>query len=294
MKAMYEKVLPTPNSSWRFHLYRLDEIPFNWHYHSEYEICLTLNSRGQRFIGDDISNYDNFDLVFLGPNLPHTWHSKELLHELGEQHFTFVAQLPMQWLENFAGSMPELDSLGDLLQRSARGVEFSRATAVKCANLFYKMVDADPMSRFVMLFQILELLISDKNASTIASVGQDLRTGYDSSSSKAERIINYIFEHYTENLKAAQLAEFAHMSTNHFHRFIKQRTEKTFTELVTQLRIGKACSLLVNSSLPIANISERCGFNNISNFNRRFYQEKSLTPSAFRKKYLSKGGVTLL
>ena len=55
---MYEKVLPTENSSWRYWLYELDEIPFNWHYHPEYEICLTLNSRGQRYIGDNIHSYD--------------------------------------------------------------------------------------------------------------------------------------------------------------------------------------------------------------------------------------------
>ncbi len=289
MKAMYEKVLPTPNSSWRFHLYQLNQIPFNWHYHSEYEICLTLNSRGQRFIGDDISSYDNYDLVFLGPNLPHTWHSKELIAEAGDEHLAFVAQLPMDWLEGIAGRLPELSALGELLDRSRRGVAFSKSTAIQCTDIFYSMVDADPLSRFLGLFQILKLMNDDQSARFISSVGQDLKQGHDNASNKAERIISYIFDHYTENLKAAQLAELAHMSTNHFHRFIKQRTEKTFTELVTQLRIGKACSLLVNSGLPIANISEQCGFNNISNFNRRFSQEKSLTPSAYRKQYLLRG-----
>jgi len=80
-----------------------------------------------------------------------------------------------------------------------------------------------------------------------------------------------------------------HMSTNHFHRFIKQRTEQTFTGLVNQLRISKACSLLINTTMPITTISDTCGFNNTSNFNRRFLQLKDMPPSQFRKRYLSKG-----
>lgn len=55
---MFEKVLPTENASWRFWLYEIDELPFNFHYHPEYEIALTLNSYGQRYIGDNIENYD--------------------------------------------------------------------------------------------------------------------------------------------------------------------------------------------------------------------------------------------
>ena len=94
----------------------------------------------------------------------------------------------------------------------------------------------------------------------------------DSATEKIDKVIAYIHEHYTQNLRAEQLAELVHMSTNHFHRFFKQRTEQTFTEFVNQLRVGKACSLLLTTDFPVSAISYRCGFNNISNFNRRFIQ----------------------
>jgi AraC-like DNA-binding protein len=58
---------------------------------------------------------------------------------------------------------------------------------------------------------------------------------------------------------------------------------------VNQLRISKACSLLINTGIPIMTISDQCGFNNVSNFNRRFLQYKKMTPSLFRKNYLNRG-----
>ncbi len=79
------------------------------------------------------------------------------------------------------------------------------------------------------------------------------------------------------------LAALAHISTNHFKRFFKQRTEQSLNEFINQLRIGKACKLLINTNTLISIISEQCGFNNISNFNRRFRLVKGSTPKEFRK-----------
>ena len=75
---MFEKVTVPEGASWAMLNRRLDDgIPFQWHYHPEFELTLTLNSRGQRYIGDSIATYDDGDLVLLGPNLPHTWCSTE-------------------------------------------------------------------------------------------------------------------------------------------------------------------------------------------------------------------------
>lgn len=284
MKAMFEKVLPTPHSSWRYWLYELEEIPFNWHYHPEYEVCLTLNSRGQRYVGDHIDNYSDFDLVLMGPKLPHTWCSSEII-DPAIAHQTYVAQVPANWIESIARTMPEMEQLGGLLERSQRGVAFSPAVAAYCAEIFISMAESGPMSRFIGLFQIFKAMIDDSAAETLSSSNYSATIQQDSASEKIDRVIQYIHQHYTEPLRADQLAKLAHMSTNHFHRFLKQRTEQTFTELVNQLRIGKACALLINSDQPISSISDVCGFNNISNFNRRFLQIKKSTPSAFRRAY---------
>jgi AraC-like DNA-binding protein len=132
-------------------------------------------------------------------------------------------------------------------------------------------------------------MVDDQEAHVLSSTGYNVGITSDPSTDKLDKIISYLHQHYTENLKAEDLANLVHMSTNHFHRFIKQRTEQTFTELVNQLRISKACSLLINSQMPVTTVSDICGFNNISNFNRRFLQFKEMTPSKFRKFYVNQG-----
>lgn len=282
MKLMFEKVLPTENASWRYWLYELDNIDFNWHYHPEYEICLTLHSAGQRYVGDSIENYCDFDLTLLGPHLPHTWCSSP--RQDGKQQQVYVAQIPVVWLEQLT-TMPDLVALKPLLESSRQGLKFSQSVAKKVTNIFIAMAKAQPSQRLIGLLEVLQLMLDDKTAQTLSSSGYNISITSDPSTDKLDKIIRHLHQHYTDNIKAEDLAKLVHMSTNHFHRFFKQRTEQTFTELVNQLRISKACSLLINSTMPVTTISDICGFNNISNFNRRFLQFKEVTPSQFRKLY---------
>ena len=67
MKPFLEHIKTSQDSSWTLFDRRLPAIPFEWHYNSEYELTLTLNSRGQRFVGDNIAPYEDGDLILIGP-----------------------------------------------------------------------------------------------------------------------------------------------------------------------------------------------------------------------------------
>jgi AraC-like DNA-binding protein len=68
-----------------------------------------------------------------------------------------------------------------------------------------------------------------------------------------------------------------------FSRFIKKCTWNTFIDSLNEIRLGHACRMLVNTSHAVSEISYKCGFNNISNFNRIFKKKKGCTPKSFRE-----------
>lgn len=80
MKAYFEKIDPELGSSFslkRFEQEQEGAAPF-WHFHPEYEIVYISHGRGKRHIANHISYYEDGDLVFLGPNLPHLSFTEEL------------------------------------------------------------------------------------------------------------------------------------------------------------------------------------------------------------------------
>lgn len=275
-KPQYKQVLPDPHCAWRYSEQRQHGLPFQLHYHTAYELAL-VQGDGHRFVGDSVEPFADGDLVLIGPELPHCWSAPAQQQAQTVQ----VLQIPAGWLDELVAGLPAMQSTRPMLQLARRGLRFSADTSVCIAALFAELRAAEPFDQFVTVIQILRCLKADEQARPLASA--PLAIGADVSAGRIEKVIDYIRQHYTDDLRAEQLAKLAHMSTNHFHRFIKQRTDKTFNELVTELRIGKACGLLLNSSMQIASICSQCGFNDLSNFNRRFQQLKHCTPSEYRR-----------
>jgi AraC-like DNA-binding protein len=281
MKAMRSKMLPSEGCSWWFERFEFTHIEFNWHYHPEYEICLTLNSEGSKNIGDHVDYYNCADFVLLGPNLPHSWQAQAQNKDL--PLVVYVAQIPAQWLDELVANNPELLVLADMLKLSMRGIEYSHETIKSALPVFKAMNNADPIERYILLMQLLNVMVKDENYRILSSSFFTFGDKTDISVDKLDKVISHIYEHYTDPLSAGELASLAHMSTNHFHRFFKKRTEQTLNQFINQLRIGKACKLLIHTNALISVISDQCGFNNISNFNRRFRMVKGNTPKEFRK-----------
>lgn len=104
-------------------------------------------------------------------------------------------------------------------------------------------------------------------------------------SRRIQKVQQYINQHYQEEIRLTQLAELIHMSTSSFSRFFKLRTGKTLSEYLTDIRIGYAARMLVDTQQSIAEICYGCGFNNLSNFNRLFKKKKHCTPKEFKETY---------
>ena len=61
----------------------------------------------------------------------------------------------------------------------------------------------------------------------------------------------------------------------------------SFTEFVNEVRVGEACKLLSHNDFNISQICNEVGFNNISNFNRKFKEITNLTPKVYRQTFQS-------
>ena len=87
---------------------------------------------------------------------------------------------------------------------------------------------------------------------------------------------------YQEDFSLQKLADTYCVSAPVMSRFIKASLGITFTDYVTQKRIRMAEKLLSNTEMPITQIIEQIGYNNINNFYRRFKLLNGITPSAYR------------
>jgi LacI family transcriptional regulator len=100
--------------------------------------------------------------------------------------------------------------------------------------------------------------------------------------SKALSLIRERAAHATRIDEIARLAGVSRRSLE--NRFQKQLGRSPHQELV-RIRLEKAKSLLVSTSLPLGQISERCGFGDPYNFSRAFRRETGMSPRQHRQQH---------
>lgn len=101
---------------------------------------------------------------------------------------------------------------------------------------------------------------------------------------KFNSLMEYIDDHYMEELNLEEIAEATGFSKYHFSRLFKQYTGFTFCDYLCHRRIKVAEELLARPDLSITEVALQAGFPSISTFNRLFKQYKNCTPSEYRSK----------
>lgn len=283
MRPLLEKVVPLPGESWAMLNRRLEDgIPFQWHHHPEFELTLTLNSRGERFIGDHIGSYDDGDLVLIGPNLPHTWSSRDKL-DSSLPHVALVMWFHPDWAAPLGGVFSELQPVAQLLVRAKAGLKFSAGIAAGARPLIEALFRRPPAERLISLIAVLSYLTRDGAAEPLSSTLAIAPVAGDRS--RLDRVLDHIHTHYDESLSVSGLADIAALSPSGLQRLIRRHTGTTISLYVMRLRIGQACALLSGTERPIAHIAADVGYESLANFNRQFKALKAMTPRDYRGRF---------
>ena len=100
--------------------------------------------------------------------------------------------------------------------------------------------------------------------------------------SKFSSLLEYIDNHYTEDLTLEDMADVIGFSKYHFSRLFKQYTNFTFCDYLKHRRIQAAEMLLEQPEYSITEVALQAGFPSISTFNRIFKEYKNCTPTEYR------------
>jgi AraC-like DNA-binding protein len=285
MRPNFEKVIVPAGASWTLFHRRLPCFPFEWHYHPEYELTFTLNSLGQRYIGDHIAPYGDGDLALVGPNLPHTWQSARSI-DPGAPHVAIVMWFTQGWIEQVLRPLPEFRASCRMLDGATRGLGFSPAIAAEARIRILALLEGDQTAQVIGLIDLLALLTRDGGGTPLSSPALAAAVATGGDEARIAPVLGYLHERYNDPaLSVATLARRVHMSLSTLHRLFHRHTHMSVTDYVTQLRIGRASALLIGGNRPVAHIAEDAGYRNLANFHRQFKATKGVTPRAFRRAY---------
>lgn len=279
-KALLEKIAPVFGSSFNIRKFTNPETckTPHWHFHPEYEIVYISNGQGKRHIGNHISHYDNGDLIFLGPNLPHFGFCDQFM----EEHTEIVIQMKEDFLGKDFFQSPEMAIIKQLFERSKQGLIFDQSVKAAVSKYLVAMLEMDSFDRLLTLLKVLKILGQTADYTVLNASGLSIEV-QSQDHYRINTIYQYVESRFKEEISLEEMAKQVNMTVPAFCRYFKKLTGKTFTHFVNEFRIAHACNLLAQGTLPISEVCYESGFNNFSHFNKQFKFITGNSPSKYRK-----------
>jgi AraC-like DNA-binding protein len=286
MKYHYETVIPANGNSFETEEVVGPVVDCIFHVHPELELTYVESSFGVRFIGDNIGDFQENDLVLIGSMLPHHYFNAPQ----DSRGDTWSRLKVIKLREDFAGrqlfELSEFSEVRHMLSEAASGLVFKSETALEVRPLLNRIFAADGALRVVLLLELLARLARSEYTQLSSNLVKPCMSTPDERMARVLAFIHGCMDR-KRKLSLAGAAEVACLTPQAFSHYFHKNTRKKFIDYVTELKIGRACGLIASSDQTIAQISQAAGFRNLSNFNRHFARLKNMPPREYRKRIRS-------
>ena len=291
MRAQFQKIIVNEGLSFVARRLELPRFDSDFHFHSEYELKYVVQSKGKRFVGDCVENFNEGDLVLLGPNIPHYWKNDPEYFERDDlKASAYLVMFPENFLGELFFSLPEMSIIKELLNKANGGISFQNADKELLLLKIKHLISSEGPTRIISMLDILLELAKGEMRPLLTNtfVAEMPLINYsDHSIGRLKKVHEYVIVNFQHKIQIQDVAGIANMTSHAFCKYFMKSTKKTFMTFLNELRVCHAKKLLIEKEEQA--ISEICfasGFDNLSNFNRKFKSITNMTPKEFRGQYL--------
>ena len=263
------------------------EFSYPVHNHDVFELNFVENAAGvKRIVGDSNEVIGDYDLVLItNPTLEHAWEQHECRsNDIREITIQFNFGTGITEADYFFGKTP-FESIRHMMKEAQKGMAFPMSSIMKVYERLSGLSQiTDRFTALMEFLNILHTLSLCTGARTLATTSY-AKVNIEDDSRRILRVKKYISDNYMYELRLKSLADLANMSESAFCRFFKLHTGRRLSDYIIDIRLGYATRLLIDTTETIAEISFKCGYNNMSNFNRIFKRKKGCSPTEFRNSH---------
>jgi AraC-like DNA-binding protein len=98
-----------------------------------------------------------------------------------------------------------------------------------------------------------------------------------------EQALEYMYKNYAFNIKIEEVAKYVSINRRYLSRIFMKHLNKAPHEMLTQIRIRKACELMLNPNLSIGDISRSVGYEDSLQFSKVFKKVHGTSPLKYRR-----------
>jgi len=254
------------------------------HFHNYLEIGYCLFGDGTMQFADEVKEYHEGNFTVIPKNFPHTTNSTPG----SKSHWEYLFIDVDSFLKKVMSDKP--NDVDKMIHDINHGVFYFTkdeypslaANILEIMDIFrqqkeFHMDEAEGILKAVLIKIAREN--TTKNKSSYLHIPRQLDN---KSSNIMFKVLDYVNEHYREDIKIADIASTCFISETHLRRIFNSHMNMGLLEYINLIRVHKACELLSTSNDSVSLIASSCGFSSLATFNRNFAKYTNMTPLNWR------------
>lgn len=234
------------------------------HWHNYYELEIITSGKIKHTLDKETSCIGRGDIYFLTPINSHSIIS---LEETGLINISFSDDMISPKLRHYLNSPIQRSFSLDSKSFAYLESRAKRLTKHTVPNIFNKEIAA------AIITEILYIILQ----------GLDLSNISESSPSIMQSAFNIIYNGYLDGITLSAVAKELNVTPQYLGRLFKSQTNTSFKDYITNLKLKRACHLLIHSGITIKEVAFESGFKSVEYFLCVFKKNINTTPSEYRR-----------
>lgn len=256
--------------------------------HAELELIYFKQGAGTQYIGDNVSTFQDGDVVLVGSNLPHYWRFANSFFEDGASPVDVrVVHFSQHFLGNHFLDLPENSEIKEVIERSKRGLQIKGNARGRIGTILEQLSDAEGSQRILLMLKALTTISSEQHCDELSSVAIRPAPCSTDENERLQAVLDYSTKYFKRKITLEEIADIANISPSSFCRYFKSRTRKTYSRYLIELRVGYACRLLTETNTCLKRLCFESGFNNFTSFHKYFKIITGRSPMVYQKEFLT-------
>lgn len=245
------------------------------HFHNMAEIGYCYHGNGQVVLNKSHYDYEDGSFTFIPQNYPHTTNSKI------SSHWSFLYfDAEELILVAFSGNLYKGEKIRTSINKNA--FVFSAEEAPYLGNLVLMILDlisqGGTYSKDSIQCALVNIILQ-----VLRIKGKDIQSIDSENRSKIVAALEYINDHYREDIMICDLADCCHLSETHFRRLFQTDMNMSPVEYINLIRVQAACDYMKKEDCHMEKVADRVGYQTMSTFNRNFKQIVGISPYQWKK-----------
>lgn len=249
------------------------------HSHSQVELICVLAGQTSILVGGHVEQSTAGDIFLVGSGLPHSIHTVS-----SDETRVAIIHFDEIFLDNLIAIIKDFQLTGHFAYLCSQGTLWRNQTEGLVPEIL-KLKDTEGMNTVIVLVRILSGLLGQRKYQTLNQSRPKLVPVLDSNEDKIRVVFDYTEQHYREAITLPQIAAVINFTETSFCRYFKKWTGKSYYHYLNEVRIDKACALLMeDSSKTIEEVCYTIGYSSPSTFYKHFKKVLNMAPGTYLEK----------